>query len=58
MKKIILAILISAAIIGVCIGMYHVGYTAGKDHTIYTQEIYTDPDGYIVVIDGEVHNYN
>lgn len=58
MKKILLAILISAAIIGVCIGIYNAGYTAGKDHTIYTQEIYTESDGYTVVIDGEAHSYN
>lgn len=54
MKKIIVAI---AAMI-VIISIFFIGYSIGKNHVIYTQEIYTDNDGYIAVIDGDAHSYN
>ena len=58
MKKIIIILVILATVIGISIGIYNIGYTAGKNHTIYTQEIYTETDGYTVIIDGEAHSYN
>lgn len=60
--KIILAIAaliiaIVAVITAVYIG-YSIGYSNGKNHVIYTQEIYPDKDNqYNVVIDGEIHSY-
>lgn len=52
-----LIIAIVAVITAVYIG-YSIGYSIGKNHVIYTQEIYTDNGGYIVVIDGDAHSYN
>ena len=54
MKKIMFAI---AALILIII-IFYIGYSIGKNHVIYTQEIYTDDNGYIVVIDGDAHSYN
>lgn len=36
---------------------YNCGYSEGKNHVIYTQEVYTDAEGFSVVIDGECHSY-
>lgn len=37
---------------------YNSGYNSGYDHVIYSQEIYTNKDGYLIVIDGQEHLYN
>lgn len=33
------------------------GFEDGKNHTIYTQEIYKNDEGFSVVIDGDEHLY-
>lgn len=34
------------------------GYHIGKNHVIYTQEIYAEGGEYIAVIDGNAHSYS
>ena len=52
-----LVIIIAAVITALYIG-YSIGYSDGKNHVIYNQEIYSNNNGYIIVIDGNAHNYN
>lgn len=36
---------------------FQIGFNCGKDHVIYTQEVYTNAEGFSVVIDGEDYLY-
>lgn len=56
--KIILAITALIIAIAAVITALYIGYSIGKNHVIYTQEIYADNSGYIAVIDGDTHSYN
>lgn len=64
MKKIIVLFLVLGvflagviAAVAYSIG-FNSGYNSGYDHVIYSQEIYTNNDGYSIVIDGQEHLYN
>lgn len=54
MRKILIAI---AALI-IIIAAFIAGHCIGKNHVIFTQEIYAEGGEYIAVIDGEAHSYS
>lgn len=54
MRKILVVALVIAAVIAALAA----GYSIGKNHVIYTQEIYAEGGEYIAVIDGEAHSYS
>ena len=62
-KMIILFLVLGVFLAGVSAAVayligYNSGYNSGYNHVIYSQEIYTNKDGYSIVIDGQEHLYN
>ena len=54
MRKIWLIVIILIVVTIAFVGGYHIG----KNHVIYTQEIYVEGGEYIAVIDGNAHSYS
>ena len=58
-KMIVLFLVLGVFLAGVVAAVaYSIGYNSGYEHVIYSQEIYTNKDGYSIVIDGQEHLYN
>lgn len=57
MKKLLIITAVLLAIVATLTAL-QVGYISGKNHVIYTQEIYTEGGELFSAIDGEVHSYN
>ena len=57
-KMIVLFLVLGIFLAGVSAAVaYLIGYNSGYNHVVYSQEIYTNKDGYSIVIDGEEHLY-
>ena len=58
-KMIVLFLILGVFLVGVVAAVaYSIGYNSGYNHVIYSQEIYTNNDGYSIVIDGQEHLYD
>ena len=62
-KMIVLFLVLGVFLAGVVAAVaysigYNSGYNSGYNHVIYAQEIYSNKDGYSIVIDGQEHLYD
>lgn len=62
-KMIVLFLVLGVFLAGVVAAVaysigYNSGYTSGYEHVIYSQEIYTNNNGYSIIIDNQEHLYN